>query len=133
MSEKLSRREFLTTTTAGIAAISGATTAVAKPEPAESAAAPFDTLRDYIRALDERGLMRRFDAIDQDAYEGTALMYRLVDRYGKDRTPVVRFERVKIGGRWFDGPVFANQMRHVDIEALLFGLEPGAERRSCDI
>ena len=86
--------------------------------------APFDSLRDYIRAVDARGLLQRFDAIDQDAYEGTALMYRLVDHQGKDRAPVVLFERVKVGGRWIDGPLIANQARHVDLEALVFGLEP---------
>ena len=133
MFEKVSRREFLAATSAGIAAASGATanSAESVSRHAESprlisAKAPFDTFRDYINALDEHGLLKRFDAVDQDAYEATALMYRLVDRYGKDRAPVVRFERVKIAGRWIDGPIFANQMRHVDIEALLFGLEPVA-------
>lgn len=128
MAKKVSRRQFITTSGIGLAAVTGATTNAAKPVPTEAAlaakTAPFDTLRNYINALDERGLLKRFGAIDQDAYEGTALMYRLVDRYGKDRAPVVRFERVKIGGRWIDGPIFANQMRHVDIEALLFGVEP---------
>jgi len=126
VSDKVSRREFLAATGAGLAAASVTTTGSAQTDLTSTSAAPFDSLRDYIKALDEHGLLRRFDAIDQDAYEGTALMYRLVDRYGKDRTPTVRFERVKIGGRWIEGPVFANQMRHVDIEALLFGLQPVA-------
>jgi 4-hydroxy-3-polyprenylbenzoate decarboxylase len=108
MAEKVSRREFL----AGTA------------KPVSDTKAPFDSLRDYIRAVDARGLLQRFDAIDQDAYEGTALMYRLVDHHGKDRAPVVLFERVKVGGRWIEGPLIANQARHVDLEALVFGLEP---------
>ena len=62
--------------------------------------------------------------IDQDAYEGTALMYRLVERFGKSRAPVVVFDQVRINGRWIEGPVICNFCRHVDIEALLFGLEP---------
>jgi 4-hydroxy-3-polyprenylbenzoate decarboxylase len=124
VSDKVSRREFLAATSAGLAAASVTPTGSAQTELTRTSTAPFDSLRDYIQALDEHGLLRCFDAIDQDAYEGTALMYRLVDRYGKDRAPAVRFERVKIGGRWIEGPIFANQMRHVDIEALLFGLQP---------
>ena len=118
MSDKVSRRAFLAATGAGLATASVTTTGSAQTDLTSASTAPFDSLRDYIKALDEHGLLRRFDDIDQDAYEGTALMYRLVDRYGKDRAPTVRFERIKIGGRWIEGPVFANQMRHVDIEAL---------------
>jgi len=145
VSEKVSRRDFVAGTGAGLAVAAGATSAAAEsgnekgsgsifqrqkkdPEPFSNpfppATAPFDSLRDWISAADRYGLVQRFDAIDQDAYEGTALMYRLVDRYGKDRAPVVVFERVKIGGRWIDGPIIANQARHVDLEAILFGLEP---------
>ena len=124
MSEKVSRREFLAGSGGGLALASGAAATAAKPVSGATPTAPFDSLRDYIQAVDAHGLLQRFDAIDQDAYEGTALMYRLVDHHGKDRTPVVLFERVKVGGRWIDGPIIANQARHVDLEALLFGLEP---------
>jgi 4-hydroxy-3-polyprenylbenzoate decarboxylase len=131
VSEKVSRRTFIAGTGAGLTVASCATTAVNAPIADDAATAysvpvdlPFDSLRDYIRVADQRGLVQRFAAVDQDAYEGTALMYRLVDKYGKDRAPVVMFERVKTGGRWFDGPVIANQARHIDLEAILFGLEP---------
>jgi 4-hydroxy-3-polyprenylbenzoate decarboxylase len=66
----------------------------------------------------------RFDRVDQDAYEGTALMYRIVDRFGRYRAPIVVFNEVKIDGEWMTGPVIANQLRHVEAETLLFGLEP---------
>ena len=129
----VSRREFLTVTGAGIATATGATVASAdtvlraagamgKSNPRVTA--PFDSLRDYVAALEQHGLLMHFDAIDQDAYEGTAIMYRLVDIYGRFRAPIVMFERVKIAGRWMDGPVIANELRHVDVEAILFGLEP---------
>jgi 4-hydroxy-3-polyprenylbenzoate decarboxylase len=133
VSEKVSRRAFVAGTGAGLVVASCAKTPSTDSVATDTAStgpdsapvtAPFDSLRDYIQAADQHGLVQRFDAIDQDAYEGTALMYRLVDRYGKDRAPVVMFERVKIGGRWIDGPIIANQARHVDLEALLFGLEP---------
>jgi len=141
--KKVSRREFVAGTGAGLAVGSGVASAgesgngVRSIFPATGAddvsegegkktptPSPFDSLRDWIRAAEQHGIVQRFDAIDQDAYEGTALMYRLVDRFGKDRAPVVIFERVKTGGRWFDGPIVANQARHVDLEAILFGLEP---------
>jgi 4-hydroxy-3-polyprenylbenzoate decarboxylase len=124
MSTKVSRRHFLAGTGAGIALTSGAAATAATSVSKSTPTAPFDSLRDYIRAVDAHGLLQRFDAIDQDAYEGTALMYRLVDHHGKDRAPVVVFDRVKIGGRWIDGPVLANQARHIDLEALVFGLKP---------
>jgi len=133
VSEKVSRRVFVAG--AGLTVAACATTPATEPvvsnttssEPDSTPATPpFDSLRDYIRAAGQHGLVQRFDAIDQDAYEGTALMYRLVDRYGKARAPVVMFEHVKTGGRWFDGPIIANQARHVDLEAILFGLEPVA-------
>lgn len=131
--DAVSRREFLTVTGAGLAAASTAGCAATDSTSIAPAAAthrrprataPFDSLRDYVQALDEHGLLQRIDAIDQDAYEGTALMCRLVDIYGRFRAPIVLFERVRIDGRWIDGPVIANQLRHVDCEAILFGLEP---------
>jgi 4-hydroxy-3-polyprenylbenzoate decarboxylase len=126
MSDKVSRRAFLAGARLALAAPAGAAAAAAKPDAGNPPLAPFDSLREYIQAVEAHGLLNRFDAIDQDAYEGTALMYRLVDHHGKDRAPVVMFERVKVGGRWIDGPVIANQSRHVDLEALMFGLEPVA-------
>ncbi|MDH3510336.1 MAG: UbiD family decarboxylase [Gammaproteobacteria bacterium] len=124
-----SRREFLAASGAGIAVASGsyaasATTDSSKRNAGPAATAPFDGLRDYLQALEENGLLMRFDRIDQDAYEGTALMYRLVDHYGRFHAPVVLFEEVRIDGRWIKGPVIANHSRHVDIETILFGLQP---------
>ncbi|MGI9309762.1 MAG: UbiD family decarboxylase domain-containing protein, partial [Gammaproteobacteria bacterium] len=125
----VSRREFLAATGAGLAAapvaeLSAESLASDDGIRGEIAQAPFDSLRDYINALDARGLVMHFDRIDQDAYEGTALMYRLVDRYGRFEAPVVIFDEVKIDGEWKRGPVIANFSRHVDIEAIMFGVEP---------
>jgi len=129
----VSRRDFLTATGVGLAAASTGSAGAVETNPTAlmsatndtpATHAPFDSLRDYIKAIDEHGLLLRIDAIDQDAYEGTALMYRLVDIHGRFRAPVVMFERVRIDDRWMEGPVIANVLRHVDIEAILFGLEP---------
>lgn len=126
LSNPLSRREFLAATGAGLAtaAAAEAETDSASGAAANSPAAPFDSIRDYIEALESRGLVMRFDRIDQDAYEGTALMYRLVDRYDRFHAPVVVFDQVRINGQWMSGPIVANLARHVNIEAILFGVEP---------
>jgi hypothetical protein len=45
---------------------------------------PYDSLRDYIAALEARGRVLRVKEVDQDNYEGTALVFRLIDEYGAD-------------------------------------------------
>jgi len=123
----LSRRRFLLATGAGLA-IAGGTATCTQSNPGQKTvsapSAPFDSLRDFVSAMEARGNVMRFDRIDQDAYEGTALMYRIVDRFGRYRAPIVIFDEVKIDGQWLAGPVIGNQLRHVEAEALLFGLEP---------
>jgi len=126
-----SRRHFLATTGAVAAATQAAANVVeaAVHQTDESAkggapAVPFETYRDYIQALDDNGLLAKFQDVDQDAYEGTAIMYRLRDEHGIERMPAVMFERIKIDGVWRDGPVFANEQGHWDCDTLLFGMTP---------
>jgi 4-hydroxy-3-polyprenylbenzoate decarboxylase len=123
----LSRRQFLVATSAGLTIAGGTTagtgaTTTSKVSP--TPVAPFASIRDYVGAMEARGNVMRFDRVDQDAFEGTALMYRIVDRFGRYRAPIVIFDEVKIDGKWMTGPVIANQLRHVEAETLLFGLEP---------
>ncbi len=122
----LSRRIFMAATGAGLALAGGSPAASADTARRRSRApsAPFDSLRDYLAMLEDRGLLLRFDGVDQDAYEATGIMYRVVDRYGRFQAPTVLFEDLRVGGRRFRGPVISNLARHVDVEALLFGLEP---------
>jgi UbiD family decarboxylase len=87
---------------------------------------PFDDLRAWMGELDRRGLVLRVRDVDQDAYEGTALMYRLVDRFGMYAAPALVMENIRIDGRWHKGPVIANHCGHWDTECLSFGLEPVA-------
>ncbi len=90
----------------------------------EGSAEVFESIRDYIGALDRRGRLVRVAAMDQDQYEATAFAYRLIDRFGIEFAPAFLIERLKIGGRWIDGPVVANAYGRWPDEALLFGVSP---------
>ena len=70
----LDRRQVLSAA-AGLAATLGISAsaispafAAAKPRRSQLVG-PFDSFRDYIRALDERGLLLRVPRLDQDQYE----------------------------------------------------------------
>ncbi len=138
-----SRRDFL----AGAAGLSAATLAAADARiaSAQSEAAargapppgsppsptsprwefgPFDDLRGWIRELDRRRLLLKVRDIDQDRYEGTALMYRLIDRFGMYFAPALYLENVRIDGKWHKGPIITNHFGHWNTECLAFGIEP---------
>ena len=59
---------------------------------------PYETLRDYIAALEARGKILKIKEVDQDKYEGTAFVYRMLDEKGLDTSPGLMFEKVKIDG-----------------------------------
>jgi len=86
--------------------------------------APFDSLRDYIAALDARGLVVRIPRVNQDEYEATALMYRIRDQHGMRGGPVLVFEEILIDGKWVAGPLIVNDCGNLHSECLIFGLEP---------
>ncbi len=125
----LSRRQLLASAgSAGLLPLSTSATVLPAAgmaaKPGHKLTGPFSSLRQYVAAMEAHGNVMRFDRVDQDAFEGTAIMYRLVDRFGLYRAPLVIFEEVKIDGRWIKGPVIANQLRHVEAETLIFGLQP---------
>lgn len=84
--------------------------------------APFDSMRDYVAALDHYGLLERFSGVDQDRYDATAIMYQLVDVSGVHGAPAVWFDNVTANGRSFKGPVVSNLQGHWDAEAILWNL-----------
>jgi len=86
--------------------------------------APFDSLRDYIAALDARGLVVRIPRVDQDAYEATALWHRFRDQHGMNCAPTLVFDEIRIDGKWVRGPLIVNESGHLYAECLTFGLEP---------
>ncbi|MAF83110.1 MAG: UbiD family decarboxylase [Gammaproteobacteria bacterium] len=83
---------------------------------------PFDSLRDYVEALDKHGLLQRFSGVDQDGYEATAIMYQLVDSFGVHGAPAVWFDDITANGQSFNSPVVANLQGHWDAEAILWDL-----------
>ncbi len=133
---ELSRRMMLAGG-AGLAALSasqwvtGCAAAGTRQPAAGSAAAirnapqaPYESFRDFIAALEARGLVFRVPRIDQDAYELTALTYRLIDEYGWYEAPCIVVDEVRIDGQWVRGPLVVNHMGHWFTEAIAFGVEP---------
>lgn len=86
--------------------------------------APYRSMREYVAALEAHKLVIRIPRVDQDAYEGTALMYRARDLYGMRGAPSFIFEEVRINGRWVKGPLLINESGHGWGESLIFGLAP---------
>lgn len=82
---------------------------------------PFESLRDYIAAVDARGGLLRIAEMDQDRYEPTGFAYRLVEEYGFDDAPPFLIERIRLGGEWRDGPVLGNVFGGWHNEAMAYG------------
>lgn len=129
----VSRRNFLTATAAGVAALStlpGCATVAASSSTASCAngkptvKAPFNDFRSYIESLEQHGLVIRLPRLDQDEYEMTAMMYRLIEEYGWEEAPALVVDEVKIDGKWVKGPVVANHHGHYHAESIVFGLDP---------
>ena len=90
---------------------------------ANSAGGPYDSVRDFLNDLEDRGRVERIPEMDQDAFEITGFAYRLLDRLGYEKAPAFVVERVKTGGQWREGPVLGNQFGSWIDEALVFGVE----------
>ncbi len=144
--QESSRREFLALTGTSLAALSALATGCS--DPAEQATAdargasaaadavppsipqaPFDSIRDYVAALEARGLLIRVPRIDQDRYQTTALLFRAIDRYGMFGAPALLFENIKIDGEWMTGPLLANHQGHFNADCVVAGVEPVADDR----
>jgi 4-hydroxy-3-polyprenylbenzoate decarboxylase len=137
-----SRRDFLTHSTGlSAAALAAADLKLAEAQSAMASTAvpagkaapdtvwqvgPFEDLREWMVELERRNLVLRVRDIDQDAYEGTAFMYRLIDRFGMYFAPALVMENVRIDGRWYKGPIITNHFGHWDTECLSFGQQPVA-------
>jgi len=135
-----SRRDFMALAGTSVAALSALASGCAESTDSEPAAAatpasaakdappipkaPFDSVRDYMAAMEAHGLVLRIPRIDQDRYQTTALLFRAIDKHGMFGAPAMIFENVKIDGEWMTGPVFANPQGHWHADCIAFGLEP---------
>jgi 4-hydroxy-3-polyprenylbenzoate decarboxylase len=117
------RRELLGSAATLAAFGAGIEAAVAASPPAFDRA-PFKSMRDYIAALEDWGIVMRIPRVDQDAYEAAALMYRARDAHGMRGGPTLFFEKVKIDGQRIDGPLLVNESGNSHAECLVFGLQP---------
>ncbi|MEO7386052.1 MAG: UbiD family decarboxylase, partial [Gammaproteobacteria bacterium] len=118
---RLSRREILAAS-ASIAAFSAAGGATAGGSAAaQSLKPPFDTMRDYVAALEAHGLLVRIPEVDQDRYQATGLVYRADDHYGFTGVPALYADRVKIGGQWVQGPLLGLLQANLYSDAIVFG------------
>ncbi len=84
---------------------------------------PYDTLRDYLAALNARGRLLHIERMDQDAFEGTGFAYRLIDEFGINKAPTFVIDEIKIDGKWIKGPVVCNLFGGWDMEAMGLGVE----------
>jgi UbiD family decarboxylase len=128
----ITRRDLMSSA-AAVAAVSVTGDAMAARDSREPATAravktgtapapPFDSMRDYVAALEHYGLLRRFSGVDQDRYEATAIMYQLADTFGERAAPAVWFDNITANGRTYPGPVVSNLSGHWDAEAIIWGL-----------
>ena len=122
----LSRRQIMLSA-AGLAALSGpAEAGVFSGQarlPAGKLKPPYDSIRDYVAALDELGLLERFSGVDQDRFDATAIMYALVDNIGLRAAPAIMLEDIRANDRSYPGPIVANLQGNMATEALLLGAE----------
>ena len=85
---------------------------------------PYTSLREYLDALEKLGRVLHINEVDQDQYEATGFMYRLMEKYSAVEAPVVSFDRIKTQGQWMQGPVLGNLYGRWEFEALAMGIEP---------
>ena len=85
---------------------------------------PFDSLREYVSALEARDLLIRIPKMDQDKYEATGFAYQLDKQFSYDLAPAFLIEKIKINNRWMDGPILGNLFGGWHAEALIYGVDP---------
>ncbi len=68
---------------------------------------PYDSLRDFVYDLEKREKLIRIKEIDQDKYESTALLFKMLDRMG-NKAPGFLIEKTKANGKWLETPVVGN-------------------------
>jgi UbiD family decarboxylase len=96
-----------------------------------TATGPFDSLRDFLLALERRGRLVRIPAMDQDVFEPTGFIYRAIDELGYHEAPAFLVERLKVRGEWLEGPMVGNVFPGWLAEALAYGVpDPAGSDRA---
>ena len=62
---------------------------------------PYISLRHYLDALEHLEHVLHIDEINQDEYEATALMYRMIEKYSAQEAPVLFFDQILSKNRIF--------------------------------
>ncbi|MBI5376586.1 MAG: UbiD family decarboxylase [Candidatus Schekmanbacteria bacterium] len=91
---------------------------------------PYDSMREYLSALEAKGWLLKIKEVDQDKYEGTAFVYRMLDKMDTSSTPAIMFENIKLNGNMMEGPVFSNIYSRWEYAAMFFGVENVTEDES---
>ncbi|MEC9375029.1 MAG: UbiD family decarboxylase [Pseudomonadota bacterium] len=125
--DQISRRDFITATGGllplSIASVSQAGTRSIGKTLESSLDYPFDSMRDWVAALEAHGLLLRMGDVDQDQYHATGLFYNLTDKFTWSGSPAMLFDRVKIDGEWINGPLLANLQGHLNTDSIIWNLE----------
>ena len=64
------------------------------------------------------------DEINQDEYEATALMYRMIEKYSAQEAPVLFFDQILSKNRIFKKSSIGNLFGKWDLEAMALGIVP---------
>ena len=83
---------------------------------------PFKSLRDYLHALNQHNLGIHINNVNQDKYEATGFIYKLIEKYSVINSPVVFFDQIKSGGIDFKNASTGNLFGKWNLEALALGL-----------
>ena len=85
---------------------------------------PYQSLRQYLDALEHFGHILHIDDINQDNYEATALMYQIIEKHNVREAPVLFFDKIRSRDNVFVQSSVGNLYGKWDLEALALGIMP---------
>ncbi|MBL89034.1 MAG: hypothetical protein CL517_02010 [Actinobacteria bacterium] len=85
---------------------------------------PYISLRHFLDALEYLEHVLHIDEINQDEYEATALMYRMIEKYSAQEAPVLFFDQILSKNRIFKKSSIGNLFGKWDLEAMALGIVP---------
>ena len=65
---------------------------------------PYASLREYLEALEKFGRVLHINDINQDQYEATGFIYRLMEKYSAVEATVVSYDPIKTQGQFMQAP-----------------------------